>query len=72
MFLKMRRGGKVKEAYRKADQDIARDLIMDQLQLDFFYFDDFEEQDFKEATSDLKEFGVNDNEFDLGLLRHYK
>ena len=38
---------------------------MDQLQLDFFYFDDFEEQDFEEATSDLKEFGVNDNEFDL-------
>ena len=25
MFLKMRRGGKVKEAYRRADQDIARD-----------------------------------------------
>lgn len=25
MFLKMQRGGKVKEAYRRADQDIARD-----------------------------------------------
>jgi len=24
MFLKMRRGGKVKEAYRRADQDIVK------------------------------------------------
>ncbi len=41
---------------------------MDQLQLDFFYFDDFEEQDFEEATSDLKEFGVNDSELNLEYL----
>lgn len=38
---------------------------MDQIQLDLFYFDDFDEQDFKEASSDLKEFGVKDNELNL-------
>jgi hypothetical protein len=38
---------------------------MEELLLDLFYFDDFSEQDFEEATSYLREFGVNDNEFDL-------
>jgi len=38
---------------------------MDQLELDFFHFEDFEESDFAEAISDLKDFGVNDNELDL-------
>ena len=30
-----------------------------------FFFDDFEESDLAEAISDLKRFGVNDNELDL-------
>lgn len=38
---------------------------MDQIQLNLFHFDDFDEQDFEEASSDLKKFGVNDNELDL-------
>tara|TARA_R100000315_G_C5090747_1_gene52221 strand:- start:59 stop:193 length:135 start_codon:yes stop_codon:yes gene_type:complete len=36
---------------------------MEKIEVDMFYFDDFTEEDFKEATSDLNEFGVNDNEF---------
>jgi len=38
---------------------------MDQIELDLYFFDDFDEQDFEEASSDLKKFGVNDNELDL-------
>lgn len=38
---------------------------MQQLELDIFYFDQFSEEDFEEATSDLNKFGVNDSEFDL-------
>jgi|TARA_B100001094_G_scaffold311133_1_gene346483 hypothetical protein len=41
---------------------------MEQLNLDFFYFSDFDERDFEEATSDLREFGVNDNEFNSEYL----
>jgi hypothetical protein len=57
MFLRMMGGGKVKESYRKADQDIAKASIVD--------ISDFwepEEQDFILATLDLK--GFEDFDFD--------
>ena len=57
MFLRMMSGGKVKEAYRKADQDIAKASIVD--------ISDFwepEDQDFALATLDLK--GFEDFDFD--------
>ena len=36
---------------------------MNDKKVDIFFFDDFEESDLAEAISDLKRFGVNDNEF---------
>jgi hypothetical protein len=57
MFLRMMSGGKVKEAYRKADQDITKASVVD--------ISDFwepEEQDFVLATLDLK--GFEDFDFD--------
>lgn len=33
--------------------------------IDLFDFKDFEDLDFKQALSDLKQFGVNDEELDL-------
>jgi hypothetical protein len=57
MFLRMMGGGKVKEAYRKADQDIAKASIVD--------ISDFwepEEQDLTLAALDLK--GFEDFDFD--------
>jgi len=57
MFLRMMGGGKVKESYRQADQDIAKASIVD--------ISDFwepEEQDFILATLDLK--GFEDFDFD--------
>tara|TARA_Y100000356_G_C11234108_1_gene276725 strand:+ start:859 stop:993 length:135 start_codon:yes stop_codon:yes gene_type:complete len=38
---------------------------MNDEKVDIFFFDDFEESDLAEAISDLKRFGVNDNELDL-------
>mgnify|MGYP001400998314 CR=1 FL=1 len=38
---------------------------MNDEKVDIFFFDDFEESDLTEAISDLKRFGVNDNELDL-------
>jgi hypothetical protein len=38
---------------------------MEQLYLDIYDFGDFEEEELQEAISDLKQFGVNDNELDL-------
>tara|TARA_Y100000361_G_C11099682_1_gene311137 strand:- start:784 stop:918 length:135 start_codon:yes stop_codon:yes gene_type:complete len=38
---------------------------MNDKKVDIFFFDDFEESDLAEAISDLKRFGVNDNELDL-------
>lgn len=57
MFLRMMGGGKVKDSYRKADQDIAKASIVD--------ISDFwepEEQDFILASLDLK--GFEDFDFD--------
>lgn len=57
MFLRMMAGGKVKESYRKADQDVAKASVVD--------ISDFwepEEQDFALAVLDLK--GFEDFEFD--------
>lgn len=57
MFLRMMGGGKVKESYRQADQDIAKASIVD--------ISDFwepEEQDFILASLDLK--GFEDFDFD--------
>jgi hypothetical protein len=33
--------------------------------IDIYNFDDFEDSDFNEALSDLKEFGVNEDEQNL-------
>lgn len=41
---------------------------MDQLVLDIFNFQDFDEKDFEEATSDLTEFGVNKDELNLNYI----
>lgn len=57
MFLRMMSGGKVKEAYRKADQDISKASIVD-----ISDFWEAEDQDFILATLDLK--GFEDFDFD--------
>jgi hypothetical protein len=57
MFLRMMGGGKVKDAYRKADQDVAKASIVD--------ISDFwqpEEEDLALAALDLK--GFEDFDFD--------
>jgi len=36
--------------------------------VDIYHFDDFDEEDFAAAFSDLKEFGVNDNELNLNFI----
>jgi len=36
--------------------------------IDIYHFDDFDEEDFSTAFSDLKEFGVNDNELNLNFI----
>lgn len=60
MFLKMVKGGKVKEAYRKADQDIARasnDYEVDiSASIDYIDFDDSE---LLQALIDLEKFQMN-------------
>jgi uncharacterized membrane protein len=33
--------------------------------VDIYYYDDFEDNDFNEAISDLKQFGVNEDELNL-------
>ena len=49
MFLKMRRGGKVKDSYRKADQDLVSKSSSIASE-----FIDFSEEDFQEANSDIE------------------
>lgn len=59
MFLRMMSGGKVKDAYRKADQDVAKGS------LDFLDVSDSwtpEEEDFLKADLDIKEIGEFDFE----------
>ena len=36
--------------------------------VDIYSFNDFEENDFNEALSDLKQFGVNDDELNLNFI----
>jgi len=36
--------------------------------VDIYSFNDFEDADFNEALSDLKEFGVNENELNLNFI----
>jgi hypothetical protein len=38
---------------------------MDNKIVDFYYYDDFDEDEFAEAFSDLQKFGVNQDEQDL-------
>ena len=59
MFLKMQRGGKVKDAYRAADQDIARgeELYYEQKPEDCFW--QFDSIDFDLARIDLVKAGVD-------------
>lgn len=35
------------------------------MEIDIYHFDDFEESELEEAISDLKNFGVNNDELDL-------
>jgi hypothetical protein len=60
MFLKMVRGGKVKDSYRKADSDIARAstnnyIIEANL--------DPDDEDFNEAHEDIKNYNLGDFDF---------
>jgi len=41
---------------------------MDNKEIDIYHFDDFDEEDFAAAFSDLKEFGVNDDELNLNYI----
>ena len=41
---------------------------MDDKIVDIYQFDDFDEEDFAAAFSDLKEFGVNDDELNLNYI----
>jgi len=36
--------------------------------VDIYSYNDFDESDFNEALSDLKEFGVNDDELNLNFI----
>ena len=36
--------------------------------IDIYNFDDYEEIDFNEALSDLKQFGVNEDELNLNFV----
>jgi len=60
MFLKMVRGGKVKDSYRKADSDIAKAssnnyIIEANL--------DPDDEDFNQAEIDIQEYNLNDFDF---------
>ena len=60
MFIKMVSGGKVKDSYKKADSDIAR------ASSDYTIDTSFEpsDEDFIQADEDIKNFELNDFEFD--------
>jgi len=60
MFLKMVRGGKVKDSYRKADSDIAKassNNYIIEVNLDP------DDEDFNQAEIDIKEYNLNDFDF---------
>ena len=60
MFLKMVGGGKVKDSYRKADNDIAKASVSDYEVEASLEPDD---EDFAQAEEDLKNYDLNDFEF---------
>lgn len=69
MFLKMMRGGKVKDSYRAADQDVASgsELYYEQKPEDVFW--EFDSIDFDLARIDLIKANVDiDNEGDIDLF----
>jgi hypothetical protein len=36
--------------------------------VDIYHYDDFDEEEFVEAISDLKQFGVNEDELNLNFI----
>lgn len=68
MFLKMMRGGKVKDSYRSADQDVARGEELYYEQKTENCFRDFDSSDFDLAIVDFVNAGINLNtEGDIDL-----
>lgn len=60
MFLKMVRGGKVKDSYRKADSDITRASVSDyEIELNF----EPDDEDFAQAQEDIKNYKLEDFDF---------
>ena len=59
MFLKMVRGGKVKDAYRKADSDIAK--AKTEITVEAML--EPSDEDFELADIDIKEYNLNDFDF---------
>lgn len=60
MFLKMVRGGKVKDAYRKADSDVTKASINDYtIEVNI----ESDDEDFDQAHKDIKDYDLNDFEF---------
>jgi hypothetical protein len=60
MFLKMMRGGKVKDSYRKADSDIARASVSDyEVEISF----EPDDEDFAQAEIDIKNYQLEDFDF---------
>jgi hypothetical protein len=41
---------------------------MNPVQIDIFNYDDYDDEDFQQAISDLKEFGVNEDEVNLNFI----
>jgi hypothetical protein len=61
MFLKMMRGGKVKDSYRKADQDVAKSST---LSLDYFDEILMDEDELIAAQKELDELGIGHFDFE--------
>ena len=60
MFLKMVRGGKVKDSYRKADSDITRASASDyEIEVNF----EPDDEDFAQAEIDIKNYKLEDFDF---------
>jgi hypothetical protein len=63
-FLKMMRGGKVKDSYRAADQDLAKGSVDENNTVDFFEFDELE---LALAKVDIVKYGISNNEADFDI-----
>ena len=60
MFLKMVRGGKVKDSYKKADSDISRASVFDyEVEVNF----EPDDEDFAQAEEDIKNYKLEDFDF---------